>query len=56
MENFSKRTTAIIAVCFALMVLGWNYGWLRMAQEDYQPVHCDCHSQKMTCTPIGKAD
>jgi len=54
MENFSKRTTAILAVCFALLVLGWNFGWQRVAEDSYQTVHCDYHSQKMTCMPVGR--
>jgi hypothetical protein len=54
MENFSLRTTGIIAVCFALMVVGWSFGWQKVAEASYQPVHCDCHLGKMICTPVGK--
>ncbi len=55
MENFSKRTTAIIMVCFLLFGLGWGYGWQMVAEGSCPAVHCDYHSQHMICTPVGKA-
>jgi hypothetical protein len=55
MENLSKRTTAIVAVCFLLFALGWGYGWQKVAQVSNPPVHCDYHFQHITCTPVGKA-
>jgi hypothetical protein len=56
MENFSKRTTAIILVCFVLFGLGWGYGWQKIGEANGTAVHCDFHSQHVTCTPVGKAD
>ena len=55
MENLSKRTTVIIAVCFLLFALGWGYGWQKVAEESNPVVHCDYHFPHMTCTPAGKA-
>jgi hypothetical protein len=55
MENFSKRTTAIILVCFVLFGLGWGYGWQKVGAANATAVRCDLHSQHMTCTPVGKA-
>jgi hypothetical protein len=55
MENFSKRTTAIILVGFVLFGLGWGYGWQKVGAANATAVHCDLHSQHMTCTPVGKA-
>jgi hypothetical protein len=55
MENLSKRTTAIIAVCLLLFAVGWELGAQKVAEESYQPVQCEIHSQHMTCTSVGKA-
>lgn len=55
MENFSKRTTAIILVCFVLFGLGWGYGWQKIGEGSGTAVHCAFHSQHLTCTPVGKA-
>jgi hypothetical protein len=55
MENFSKRTTVIIAVCFALFAVGWNYGWQKVAELSYPPVHCSFHLQNVICEPVSKA-
>jgi predicted negative regulator of RcsB-dependent stress response len=55
MENFSKRTTAIIAVCFVLAMLGWNFGWQIVAEVSFPAVHCDYHFQKMTCSQADGA-
>jgi hypothetical protein len=55
MENLSKRTTAIVAVCFLLFAVGWEVVWQKAAEESYPPVHCDYNFQHMTCTPVGKA-
>ena len=46
MENFSKRTTALIVVSFLLFGLGWGYGWQKVAEGSCQPVHCAMHSQQ----------
>jgi hypothetical protein len=52
MENFSKRTTAIIIVCFLLFALGWGFVWQKAG--DNPVVHCDYHFPNMTCsTPEG---
>lgn len=32
MENFSKRTTTIISVCFVLFGVGWGYGWQKVGE------------------------
>ena len=32
MENFSKRTTAIISVCFVFFGVGWGYGWQKVGE------------------------
>ena len=55
MENLSKRTTAIIAVCFLLLAIGWGLGWQKVAEESCPPVHCDFHFQHITCAPVEKA-
>jgi hypothetical protein len=55
MENLSKRTTAIIALCLLLLSVGWGFGWEKVAEESYPPIHCDFHYQHMTCAPVGKA-
>jgi hypothetical protein len=55
MENLSKRTTAIIAVCFLLFAAVWELGWQKVVEESYPPVHCDYHFQHLTCTAMGKA-
>lgn len=48
MENFSKRTTAIIIVCFLLFAFGWGVVWQKAG--DNPVVHCDYHFAHMTCT------
>jgi hypothetical protein len=50
MENFSKRTTAIIAGCLLLFAVGWGVGWEKVAQQSCQPVHCDFSSRPAVCT------
>jgi hypothetical protein len=55
MENFSKRTTAILAGCFLLLAVVWGLGWQKVAEASSPPVHCDFHLQHMTCSPVGKA-
>ena len=54
MENFSRRTTAVIVVCFALFAISWNYVWQKVEEVSYPPVYCSFQFQNVTCTPIGK--
>ena len=52
MENFSKRTTAMLAAAFVLAVLGWGFTLEIMGQPTAPAVHCDHH---LVFTPVGKA-
>jgi len=55
MENFSKRTTAIILVCFVLFGLGWGYGWQKVGEASAaSAVRCDFHLQHVICGPVAK--
>ena len=55
MENFSKRTTAILIVSFLLFGLGWSYGWQKVAEESTPVMRCGIQFHNVTCVPIGKA-
>jgi hypothetical protein len=54
MENFSTRTTAIIAGCLLLFAVGWGFVWQTVADDGWQRVHCDFSSRPFVCTPVGK--
>lgn len=50
MENFSKRTTAILIICFLLFGLGWGYGWEKVAQST-PAMQCSVQYHNVTCAP-----
>lgn len=55
MENFSKRTTAILFVCFILFGLAQGYVWQKVAEESSPAMRCDVQFHNVTCVPVGKA-
>ena len=52
MENFSKRTTAMLAAAFLLAVLGWGFTIEVMGKPAAPAVHCDHH---LVFSPAGNS-
>ena len=48
MENFGKRTTASLAIVFAIVMVGWFFAVEEMGKPIDPPAHCDFH---LTCKP-----
>jgi len=47
-ENFGKRTTASLAIVFAIVMVGWFFAVEEMGKPIDPPAHCDFH---LTCKP-----